>query len=156
MADFENLSRPELVALCADRGLPTYGTKPVLAERLRALGEAAPSLSPHVCLTSDGARITCLCTTGEDHDESQMDSPPSIAAEADDTPAGAIAAPVEGAPKGGVFTATYDIDELDDDEHAELCARIVAEAQAAGWRTRGGGRRLSGDRGTAVYGVSVR
>ena len=157
MADFENMSRPELVALCADRGLPTYGTKPVLAERLRALGEAAPSLSPHICVTSDGMRITCLCSTGEDHDESQMDSPPAAEPEAG-APDTAPTAPIAPAAVAKVreFIATYDIDELDDEEHAELCARVVAEAEEAGYRTRGGGRRLSGDHRRAKYAVSVR
>jgi hypothetical protein len=159
MADFETMSRAELVDLCTSRGLPTYGAKAALLDRLRVAEEVATPvrvLAPHVCVTSDGMRIDCLCSTGEDHDESHMDSPPADPAAVAEAPAETAAAPVRDTPKGGVFTARYDIDELDDDEHAELCARIVADAAAAGWRTRGGGRRLSGDHRAAVYGVSVR
>ena len=32
-------------------------------------------LRPHICHTSDGAQILCLCTTGKDHDEFDFDRP---------------------------------------------------------------------------------
>lgn len=32
-------------------------------------------MSPHICLTSDGFRIICVCSTGRDHTEDEMDSP---------------------------------------------------------------------------------
>src|SRR3954469_6190839 len=122
MADFEDMTRPELVALCTARGLPTYGAKPALAERLRAAGEGAalPAEAPPAAA---------------------VEPEPEVASER---------------PKATAFRAVYDIDELDDDEHAELCARIVAAAREAGHRTRGGGRRVSGDHRRATYEVSVR
>lgn len=33
-------------------------------------------MTMHYCLTDDGMRITCICTTGRDHDEDEMDLGP--------------------------------------------------------------------------------
>lgn len=30
-------------------------------------------MNPHYCLTSDGFRIVCLCSTGRNHVEDEMD-----------------------------------------------------------------------------------
>lgn len=30
-------------------------------------------MAAHTCKTSDGAEITCLCSTGRDHDDTEMD-----------------------------------------------------------------------------------
>lgn len=32
-------------------------------------------VTPHICKTSDGASITCLCIRGKDHDEDEFDVP---------------------------------------------------------------------------------
>lgn len=34
-------------------------------------------LKPHHCLTEDGFRIVCICTTGIDHNEYEMDIDPA-------------------------------------------------------------------------------
>lgn len=36
----------------------------------------------HYCSTSDGMRIACLCSTGRDHDETEMDLDPTAPKEA--------------------------------------------------------------------------
>jgi hypothetical protein len=144
MADFEDMTRAELVDLCTERGLPTYGAKPALAERLRAAGEAAsPEPDPFADEEPDDGAETVDDPDPEEPDgaeDGRADAgPPAL-------PRAAVRA----------YRATYDVDEWDDDTHDELCGRVVAEAQAAGHRTRGGGHRVGGVDRSHTYEVSVR
>lgn len=40
---------------------------------------ASPRLALHYCSTSDGMRIGCVCSTGRDHTEDEMDLDPNAA-----------------------------------------------------------------------------
>ncbi|HWB38445.1 MAG TPA: hypothetical protein VHA75_20705 [Rugosimonospora sp.] len=139
-------TRAELVELCKAAGLPYYGSKADLVARLVA-HEAAPS-EPSA-------------TPSADPEPADLDPDPDPFADpADGEP---TVAPGEGweplpvaAVAPGVFTAVYPVDEWDEDTHGELCSRVVADAQALGLHTRGGGRRVSGDGRLHTYGVSVR
>jgi len=137
VADFDSMTRPQLVKACTDRSLPSYGTKADLVARLLAAGEAASAPTEEDDPFADAA---------DDAADPELEATQPAASSGEDEPA----------PSVQVFTADYEVDDLDDEEHAELCARVVADARDAGFRTRGGGRRLSGAGRFHSYGVSVR
>lgn len=74
-----NLDTPEVVAarLKILAEMPAYdGPWDGTADPDDPVDEPGEAMNSHTCKTSDGARITCLCSTGRDHTEEEFDQGP--------------------------------------------------------------------------------
>ncbi|HWB34809.1 MAG TPA: hypothetical protein VHA75_02175 [Rugosimonospora sp.] len=133
-------SRAELVELCKAAGLPYYGSKADLVARLAAQEAAPPG--------PETAEPAGFDPFGDEPAGGVGNA--TVDPEPEEEPAAVPSTPAR------EYAATYPVDEWDNDVHSELCARVVAEARAAGYRTRGSGHRVSGDGRLHTYVVSVR
>jgi len=160
------LPRSELLALCTERGVPSYGTMAEIAARLAkrdtqaaAAAEAGPDVEELLGVAEFGT--VEIVRAEPDEPPAPVAPPPSGPPAVQPEPPQASARPVNDATNPLLFTHEFAVyGPPDDASHHRMLAEVVALARAAGHRTRGGGQRLRTVQGPGgrveVYGVSIR